>query len=120
MPAAQTVYLTLDQIKDADDLRHQDVPVPEWGGTIRVRALRLEEARDIQKAALQGDEIDSLKVSLLTVQRGLVAPRLDEADMYLLAQKNAGLVMRVAELVNELTGGSPEDVARLIAQFREG
>lgn len=118
-PTTKTkAYLTLDAIREADDLRHTDVDIPEWGGPVRVRGLRLEEARDIQKAAMQGDEVDTTKVLLLTVQRGLEAPRIDEADMYLLAQKHAGVVMRLAELVNELTGGSAEDVSRAVAAFR--
>lgn len=28
-----------DQILNADDLKHEDVEVPEWGVTVRVRAL---------------------------------------------------------------------------------
>lgn len=117
-PKTGPVYLTLDAIREADDLRHTDVDVPEWGGTIRVRGLRLEEARDIQKAAMQGDELDTTKVLLLTVQKGLEAPKVDAADLYLFAQKHAGVVMRVAELVNELTGGTSEDVERALAGFR--
>lgn len=117
-PATAPAYLTLDAIREADDLRHTDVDVPEWGGPIRVRGLRLEEARDIQKAAMQGDEVDTTKVLLLTVQKGLEQPHIDQADMYVFAQKHAGVVMRIAELVNELTGGSADDVARAVAAFR--
>lgn len=116
----QPAYLSLDAIRQADDLRVTDVPVPEWGGSVRLRGLRLEEARDIQKAAMQGDEVNTTKVLLLTIKAGMVEPRLEtEDDAYALAQKHAGTVLRLAEVVNELTGGSPEDVAALVATFRE-
>ena len=31
--------LSKEQILAAEDLPHKDVPVPEWKGTVRVRAL---------------------------------------------------------------------------------
>lgn len=32
-------FLSFDQIAEADDLQSEDVEVPEWGGTVRIRAL---------------------------------------------------------------------------------
>jgi hypothetical protein len=32
-------YLTRDAILQAPDLQGEDVAVPEWGGTVRVRGL---------------------------------------------------------------------------------
>jgi hypothetical protein len=45
-----TVYLTADQILEADDLVTEDVETPEWGGTVRVKALTGTE-RDSYEAA---------------------------------------------------------------------
>jgi hypothetical protein len=45
------MLLTLDAILAADKLKSEDVEVPEWGGTVRVRAMTGAE-RDAIGAAL--------------------------------------------------------------------
>lgn len=47
-------YLTHDQVLGADDLVAEDVEVPEWGGTVRVRMLTGTE-RDAFEEAVHGD-----------------------------------------------------------------
>ena len=44
---------TLEQILAAQDIRHEDVPVPEWGLDVRVRVMTGTE-RDAFGAALVG------------------------------------------------------------------
>lgn len=41
--------LTGEQILGADDLPYEDVPCPEWGGTVRVRLLSAREFRALAK-----------------------------------------------------------------------
>lgn len=110
--------LTLADIRDAVDLRETRVTVDEWGGEIVVRALTLQEARDIQRASFQGDEPDAMKADLLVLQRAIVDPVIPEDDMYLLAKKNTGVVLRLVELVNALSGATPAEVAALLETFR--
>lgn len=110
--------LTVDDIRQSVDLRETAVLVDEWGGEIVLRALTLQEARDVQRASFQGDEPDSLKADLLVLSKAIVDPVIAEADMYLLAQKNTGVVLRLVELVNALSGGTPSEVAALLETFR--
>jgi len=52
------MLLSREAILQAQDLKHEDVEVPEWGGTVRVRMMT-------------GAERDALGVSLLTKDRQL-------------------------------------------------
>lgn len=112
--------LTLDDITAADDRITRTVEVPEWGGSVVVRGLTLEEARDIQKAAIQGGEVDETKVMVLTVSAGCVDPVIPREQAMILAQKRAGNVIRLCVAINELTGASPQEVDAAIREFREG
>lgn len=112
--------LTLDDITAADDRTTRTVDVPEWGGSVVVRGLTLEEARDIQKAAIQGGEVDETKVMVLTVSAGCVDPVIPREQAMILAQKRAGNVIRLCVAINELTGASPQEVDAAIREFREG
>jgi hypothetical protein len=49
------MLLTKDAILAANDLKHEDVPVPEWGGTVRVRVMTGVE-RDEFRAAISGEK----------------------------------------------------------------
>ena len=112
--------LTLDDITAADDRITRTVEVPEWGGSVVVRGLTLEEARDIQKAAIQGGEVDETKVMVLTISAGCVDPVIPRDQAMILAQKRAGNVIRLCVAINELTGASPQEVDAAIREFREG
>ena len=39
MPKKSEKFLTRDDILAADDMAYQNVSVPEWGGSVRVRTL---------------------------------------------------------------------------------
>lgn len=118
MPTKPTKILTLDDIRSASDLGEKTIDVPEWGGSVRVRGLTMEEARDIQRKATVDGEIDEARVVMLTVATGLIEPALDESEMYALNQKKAGVVLRLCIAVNSLTGASPAEVAAAEASFR--
>jgi hypothetical protein len=111
--------LTLEQITEAPDLGDRLVAVPEWGGSVRVRGLTLEETRSIQTQAMQGGELDEQKAILLTVATGMVEPAVSVEDVYRLNRKRAGTVLRLAVAVNTLTGASPAEVEASMRAFRE-
>ncbi|MFE3382837.1 hypothetical protein [Streptomyces anulatus] len=54
-----TNYLSAEQILDADDLAIEDVPVPEWGGTVRVKGMSGTE-RDRFEAGFVGNDMKQL------------------------------------------------------------
>lgn len=47
------MLLSKDQILNANDIDTRDVEVPEWGGTVRVRALSLKEANEWRRGMLK-------------------------------------------------------------------
>lgn len=118
--ATKRKVVSLDEIKAADDLRRLEVDMPEWGGVVVVRGLTLQEARDIQRDALQGGEIDEAKVMVGTIAAGVVDPPISREDANHLMLKRAGNVVALVLAINSLTGTSPEEVDATIARFRKG
>lgn len=47
--------LTRDAVLESDDLPHKDVPVPEWGGLVRVRTLTAAERDAFEQSLAAGD-----------------------------------------------------------------
>lgn len=48
--------LKRSEVLDAPDLKHEDVPVPEWGGSVRVRMLTGAERDEFRKMAAQYED----------------------------------------------------------------
>ncbi|MFD6691110.1 hypothetical protein ACFWEV_35245 [Streptomyces bacillaris] len=106
--------LTKDQITRANDLAHEDVPVSEWGGTVRVRALTGVE-RDAWEASLVrlGPNGSVQARSTKGVRVGLVARTVvdedgerlfTDKDMTELNQKSAAVIERLAAVARRLSG----------------
>jgi hypothetical protein len=119
-------YLSRDQVLGADDRQTEDVPVPEWGGTVRVRALSGVE-RDAYEAgivSLQGDgsKVVNLKnlrgrlVSLSCVDEDGSRIFTDE-DAISLGDKSAAALERVFDVARKLSGLSEDDVKELAEGF---
>lgn len=110
--------LTRDAILTADDIRFEEVPVPEWGGTVRVRSL-IGSERDEYEAAIAGD---GTKPDLTNLRARLVAKAVvdeagkrvfSDADVAKLGMKNAAALNRVFDVVRALSGLTKEDVEAL-------
>lgn len=111
--------LTKSAILGAADLPHEDVPVPLWGGTVRVRTMTGQE-RDQFRAAIASDE----GVPLGRFSAALLAATcIDEAgerlftmeDLAQLEAKNATSLdapAAVAMRLNGLGGNSVEDAVK--------
>ena len=65
-------FLKRDQIFAADDLKHEDVEVPEWGGTVRVRALTAGE-RDQWESSMAGETKNGQAIKVEDVRAKLIA-----------------------------------------------
>ena len=101
-------------ILGAEDLKHEDVEVPQWGGTVRVRMMTGAE-RDEFRSALASEE-DGVPVGKFSAAL-LVATCVDEngarlftmEDMDALAEKSAASLdapAAVAMRLNGLGGGA--------------
>lgn len=119
------MLLTREQILAADDLSIEDVPVPEWGGIVRVRGLTGAErdGLEAETVSLQGRtphmKMENFRARL--VARSMV----DDAgkrlftlrDVEALGQKSAVALQRVFEVAQRLSGLSAGDVEELVKNY---
>ena len=113
--------LTKSAILAADDLKTEDVDVPEWGGTVRVRAFSGRERDAFEASLVRGDGKDR-KVDLTNMRARLVALTVvDESgqkvftqdDVDLLGAKSDAALDRVFSVAQKLNGLSGADVEEL-------
>ena len=113
--------LTRDQILQAEDTRTTDVPVPEWGGTVRVKELTGQQRDQYELYVNQ-----NLKSERLNARAHLVALcAVDEAgkrlftskDIIELGKKSAAALDRVWEAARILSGIGPEAEAQAAEGF---
>lgn len=113
--------LTKSAILSADDLKTEDVEVPEWGGAVRVRAFSGRERDAFEASLVRGDGKDR-KVDLTNMRARLVALTVvDETgqklftheDVDLLGAKSGAALDRVFAVAQKLNGLSAADVEDL-------
>ena len=113
--------LSREAILQAQDLPTEDVEVPEWGGTCRVRALTGAE-RDAFEQSIVETRGKNTRLNLRNIRAKLVAlccvdengNRLfKDEDAELLGRKSAAALNRVFEVAQRLSGLRPEDVEEL-------
>ena len=118
-----TQYLSAEQILGADDLGYEDVAVPEWGGTVRVRELPGTE-RDKFEAQFVGKDGASLRTEGLEGFRSrLAAAAIVDADGKVvfrsaaetkrLGEKSATALQRVCDVAMRLSKMNEADVKEL-------
>ncbi len=114
-------YLTKDQILQAQDIMFEDVPVPEWGGTVRVVTLTGNE-RDAIEASMIVGKGKNKDVSLANLRAKVVARSVvdeegkrifEDEDIAALGRKSAAALNRVYEVAQRLSGITQEDVDEL-------
>ncbi len=119
--------LTREAILAADDRKTKDVKVPEWGGTVRVRALSGAE-RDAYEASLVRIKSNGERQLTLANARARLVflATCDEAgdrlftkeqDVNELGKKSAAALQRVWEAASELSGLTDEDVEKAAETF---
>lgn len=113
-------FLSKSAILGASDLKHEDVHVPAWGGTVRVRTMNGQE-RDEFRAAIATED-GSVPVGRFNAAL-LVATLVDESgerlftadDMAALQAKSAASLDRpasVAVRMNGLGGQAVEEAVK--------
>ena len=108
--------LTLDQILAADDLKPVPVDCPEWGGRVFVRGLSGEARDKIEERVSAGGSMIGLRALLVSeglcqedgTPYGMTPQQVDQ-----LGSKSAGVLSRLADRIQSLSGMSAEDVERL-------
>jgi hypothetical protein len=105
-----------DQILAAQDLRHEDVEVPEWGVKVRVRTLRGEEidawvqAHIDEKGAPRDGPDRMMRIFVAcVVDPETEAPLFTLADIPALQKKCATAVSGLAGIALTLNGGKAKN-----------
>jgi hypothetical protein len=111
------MILTRDQILEANDLSTEEVEVPEWGGSVRVRTMTGAD-RDAFEASLvkvgsdgtRTADLTNMKAKLvaLTVVNDNGFRMFEQGDVDRLATKSAAALERVFEVAQRINGLGPK------------
>jgi hypothetical protein len=107
-------FLNSTQILEADDLPHEDVEVPEWGGTVRVIGLDGESSSKFSsQMVVLGDDGNPKSVDLDNFQARLLVLTLhdennnrlfNEEQIKKLGKKSSKVLTRLATIAQRLSG----------------
>lgn len=118
--------LTSDQILAKEDRVYETIPVPEWGGEVRLRSLTGKERDAFEASMVETNKKGQQKQNLANVRARLVSiccvNEKDELifnskDVDRLGGKSAAALNRIAEKCNEMNGLSDEDVEEMAEGF---
>lgn len=127
MGECKMALLSKDAIWQAQDLTFQDVNVPEWGGTVRIRALSGSERDAFESKSLikRGNDRELNTRNLRA--RLIAATAIDEegkalfepSDVIHLGQKSAKALERLFDAARKLSGMTAADVDELTENLDE-
>lgn len=116
--------LSKQDIMAADDLKIEEVPVPEWGGSVLVRTLSGRERDEFESSTVDKKDgkpnLDNFRAKLVGLcmvdEHG---KRLFEtrADITMLGNKSVAALQRVFNKAQELNGFSEADVEEMTEDF---
>ena len=111
--------LTREAILKADDLPTKDVPVPEWGGTVRVRSMTAKDRDAIETTimmARQEGEQSQVNVRARYAAACIVddagRPLFSVNDVEMLGEKSGAALDRVYSAVVDLNLIDPAEVEK--------
>jgi hypothetical protein len=101
--------LKFDDVIAVDDLQFRDVEVPEWGGTVRLRALSAAEAKKFNEgndqSAYKRESALQLVALAMVDEEGNRVIKPENLEAF--RKKSVKVIMRLATIATELN----EDVA---------
>lgn len=104
-----------------DDIQNEDVDVPEWGGTVRVKGLTGSERDAFEESCISGKGKQA-SFKMTNIRAKLVAKTVideegntifKEADVEALGKKNGSALDRVFTVAQRLSGITKEDIEEL-------
>lgn len=121
--------LSKEQIWAAGDLVTKDVPVPEWGGEVRLRSLTGAERDQYEADSIKTGKGGRREHNLSNLRARLIAlcaiddngnPLFTRGDVMRLGQKSALALERLFDEATKLNGMSDEDVEELAGNSESG
>lgn len=120
------MLLTRDQILGAQDLKREQVDVPEWGGAVLVREMTAAERISFEQDVMMSGGVGQLPPDVV----GRVAAWciIDEAgrrvftdaDIEALGGKSTDAILRVFKAIMRLSAFAPEDAEELRKNSESG
>jgi len=112
-----TNRLTREAILAAQDIHEMDVPVPQWGGTVRIRTFTLDQLEAMQKASTGPNpakfgrpiELDREEYSARLFIEGVVDPKFDLEDYELLRKEHSAVAISTIMKALLAANGLSED-----------
>lgn len=118
--------LSKDQILGADDRKTEEVPVPEWGGSVLVRTLSGRERDEFEASTVktrggkQESNYDNFRarfVALCVVDETGQRLFRTNAEVSMLGNKSVAALQRVFDKAQEMNGMSQKDVEDMTEGF---
>ena len=104
--------LTKDQILGAVDFKYEEVDVPEWGGSVRLRGLSASERDEFEASIGVTQDLTNMRsrlvVNCLVDENGDKLFKSSEAKD--LGKKNGLVINRLFDEVRKLSGMADEDL----------
>lgn len=102
--APEVTYLNATQILAADDLKLEEVRVPEWGGTVMVRPLSAGEAMEF----FENQKNDRTKAMARIIVQSVVnadgSPLFTDKDVAKLQKKSLKALSNLQDSIIEING----------------
>lgn len=127
--AAAKKFLDKAAILAQDDLKYEDVQIPEWGGSwVRVRSLNASERDHFEASTVQrnGKKVTTnlenirARLCLLCLVDEDGNRLFDEGDTFPLGGKSAAALDRIFTVAQKLNGLRDEDVEELAGNSSAG
>lgn len=105
--------LSKDQILEADDLKNEEVAVPEWGGSVKVRTMTGADRDAFEQSMVRVDADGNRKPEMSNMRAKLVALTIVDdagnllfspAEIPMLARKSAAALERVFDAAQRING----------------
>lgn len=126
-------FLTIEDIRGAEDLAQEEVAVPEWKGTVIVRALTALERDQYEQSCVElkmkrGNEIRKSRTEgarARLVIRSVIDPAtgknmFTDADEAWLNKKSGAALDRIWDVAARLSGITDEDFEELVGNSDGG
>jgi hypothetical protein len=117
-------FLSREQILAVQDCKIEEVDVPEWDGTVRVKALSGTERDQIEAMVLgksgKGRNYENLRARMvaLTVVNESGERIFETNDVTVLGSKNARALDRIFDVAQRLSGMTAKDVEELVGKSK--
>jgi len=111
------MLLNKHQIAIAKDLKEEIVPMPEWGGDIKIRVLSVKEQLEFDNFMSKNQDSQDAAIYLIVKscinEDGSLMFDDNEQDLELLRQKNASSILKLFKHIMDLNKQQPDDIEKL-------